>query len=98
MKNELASLLSKEKEMPSVHKLHVNLKSQRVRVDALVIVQHVSLKDLKHELPEWVVILHLFLFTCHLLGKDHHDLQRHLSFVGLAFGWIELLKNAPDQL
>ena len=37
MKNELASLLSKEEEMPSVHKLHVNLKSQWVRVDALVI-------------------------------------------------------------
>ena len=60
--------------------------------------QHVSLKDLKHELSEWIVILHLFLFTCHLLGKDHHDLQRHFSFVGLALGWIDLLKNAPDQL
>lgn len=98
MKNKLASLLSKEKEMPSVDKLHVNLKSQWVWVDALVIVQHVSLKDLKHKLPERVVVWYLFLLTCHLLGKYHHDLQRHFSFVGLAFRWIDLLKNVPDQL
>ena len=96
MKNELASLLPKEKEMPSVHKLHVNFESQWVWVDALVVVQHVSLQDLQHELPEWVVLFNLFLFGCHLLGEDYHDLQRYLSLLGLALGWVNLLKNTPD--
>lgn len=63
VKYELAPLLPEEKEMPSVHKFHINLKGQGVWVNARVVMKHVLLKDLEHELSKLVVIFQ-FLLLC----------------------------------
>ena len=98
VKNQLAALFPDKEKVPSVNKLHIDLKCQRVRINAAISVKHVFLQDREDKLTELVVFGQLLLLSAELLGEDNHDLEGDFSIIGQAFDGVDTLKDAPDKL